>query len=129
MVFYDFKCNLTDQEIVARLPTTFGDESPCKTTTYTWFACGRVNLSDVFRDGRSSTAVNNKNIDTVRRTIETVRHVTYHEIRASLSIVLGELGCWLVFTIASLFYHCVTIAKRRGELDVIRAVKLNSSRF
>ncbi|GBP79117.1 hypothetical protein EVAR_54477_1 [Eumeta japonica] len=39
-----------------------------------------VNLSDEFRDGRPSTAVNNKNIDAVRRVIETERHVTYHEM-------------------------------------------------
>ncbi|GBP93395.1 hypothetical protein EVAR_67344_1 [Eumeta japonica] len=43
-------------------------------------------LSDEFRDGRPSTAVTNKNIDTVRRMIETDRHPTYHEIRASLGI-------------------------------------------
>ncbi|GBP58648.1 hypothetical protein EVAR_38109_1 [Eumeta japonica] len=50
---------------------------------YNWFTefkCGRVNLSDEFRDGRPSTAVNNKNIDAVRCMIETDRHVTYLEI-------------------------------------------------
>ncbi|GBP30673.1 hypothetical protein EVAR_75894_1 [Eumeta japonica] len=47
---------------------------------------GCVNLSDEFRDGRPSTAVNKKNIDTVYCTIETERHVIYHEIRASLDI-------------------------------------------
>ncbi|GBP28349.1 hypothetical protein EVAR_11812_1 [Eumeta japonica] len=48
---------------VARLRTAFGDEVSCKTTIYNWFVelkRGRVNLSDEFRDGRPSTAVNNK---------------------------------------------------------------------
>ncbi|GBP51277.1 hypothetical protein EVAR_48370_1 [Eumeta japonica] len=44
------------------------------------------NLSDEFRDGRPSTAVNNKNIDAMRRMIKTNRHVTHHEIRASLGV-------------------------------------------
>ncbi|GBP49887.1 hypothetical protein EVAR_29500_1 [Eumeta japonica] len=43
-------------------------------------------FSDEFRDGRPSIAVNNKNIDAVRRMIETDRHVTYYKFRASLGI-------------------------------------------
>ena len=92
MIFYDFKCNLTAQQSFARLQTTFGDKAPCKTTIYSWFAefkRGRVNLSDEFRDGRPSTAVNNKNIDAVRLMIKTDRHVTYHEIWASLGISMS----------------------------------------
>ncbi|GBP35035.1 hypothetical protein EVAR_75237_1 [Eumeta japonica] len=44
--------------------------------------------SDEFRDSRPSTAVNNKNIDAVRRMIKTDRHVTYHKIPASLAIAI-----------------------------------------
>ncbi|GBP45960.1 hypothetical protein EVAR_41262_1 [Eumeta japonica] len=40
---------------------------------------------DEFRDGRPSTAVNNKNIDAVRRMIETDMYVTYHAIQAALA--------------------------------------------
>ncbi|GBO99460.1 hypothetical protein EVAR_654_1 [Eumeta japonica] len=50
------------------------------------FKRGRVNLGDEFDDHRSSTAVNNKDIDAVRCIIETDRYVTWHEICASLSI-------------------------------------------
>ncbi|GBP75310.1 hypothetical protein EVAR_19959_1 [Eumeta japonica] len=46
----------------------------------------RVNLSDEFRDGPPFTAVNNKNINVVRRMIGTEKHVTYHKNRASLGI-------------------------------------------
>ncbi|GBP26714.1 hypothetical protein EVAR_23485_1 [Eumeta japonica] len=70
------------------------DEAPCKTTVYNWFAefkRGRVNLSDEFRDDRPSTAVNNKNIDAVRRMIETDRHVTIHNIRAFLGIGISQI--------------------------------------
>ncbi|GBP35257.1 hypothetical protein EVAR_19477_1 [Eumeta japonica] len=90
MVFNDFKCNLTAQQNFARLRSAFGDKASCKTTIYNWFAKfkrGRVNLSDEeFCDDRSSTSVNNKNTDAVRRMIETDRHVIYHEIRASLGM-------------------------------------------
>ncbi|GBP87114.1 hypothetical protein EVAR_59771_1 [Eumeta japonica] len=49
------------------------------------FKRSRVDFSNEFRYGRLSTAVN-KNIDAVRRMLETDRHTTYHEIRASLDI-------------------------------------------
>ncbi|GBP86766.1 hypothetical protein EVAR_66674_1 [Eumeta japonica] len=52
------------------------------------FKCDRVNLSDEFCDGHPFTAVNNKNIDAVRRMLETDRHETYHETRAFLGISL-----------------------------------------
>ncbi|GBP70147.1 Putative uncharacterized protein FLJ37770 [Eumeta japonica] len=60
----------------ARLRTAFGEEAPCRTTIYTWFAefkRGRVSLKDEFRDGRPSTTVNNKNIDATCRMIVTNR--------------------------------------------------------
>ncbi|GBP94723.1 hypothetical protein EVAR_100433_1 [Eumeta japonica] len=51
----------------------------------------RANLSNEFCDGRPSTAVNNKNIDAVRRMIETDKHVTHHEIRTSLGIGMSQI--------------------------------------
>ncbi|GBP79239.1 hypothetical protein EVAR_87334_1 [Eumeta japonica] len=45
---------------------------------------------DECRDGRPSTAVNNKKIDVVRRIIEADRHVTYHDIWASLGIAVRD---------------------------------------
>ncbi|GBP56099.1 hypothetical protein EVAR_43863_1 [Eumeta japonica] len=66
---------------LARHQTALGDEAPCKTIIYNWFAefkRGRVNLSDEFR---SSSAVINKSIDAVRPMIETDWHVTYHTRR------------------------------------------------
>ncbi|GBP65569.1 Putative uncharacterized protein FLJ37770 [Eumeta japonica] len=68
---------------LAQLQSAFGDEAPCKMFIYNWFAefkRGRVNFSDEFRDGHPYTAVNNKNIDSMRRMIETDKHVTYHGI-------------------------------------------------
>ncbi|GBP13887.1 hypothetical protein EVAR_10458_1 [Eumeta japonica] len=50
------------------------------------------NLSDKFPDGHPSTAVNNKNIDVMHRIIKTNRHVTYHEIRASLGMGMTEIN-------------------------------------
>ncbi|GBP61046.1 hypothetical protein EVAR_51178_1 [Eumeta japonica] len=56
------------------------------------FKSGRVNISNKFRDGRPSTAVNNKSIDAVRRMIETHRDVTYHKNRASLGTGTGHVA-------------------------------------
>ncbi|GBP86840.1 Putative uncharacterized protein FLJ37770 [Eumeta japonica] len=87
-------CNLTAQQSHARLRTAFGNKAPFKMAIYNWFAefkPGLVNLSDEVRDGRSSTAVDNKYIDAVRRMIETDRHVTYHEIRTSLGIGMSQI--------------------------------------
>ncbi|GBP45176.1 hypothetical protein EVAR_25881_1 [Eumeta japonica] len=39
-----------------------------------------VSISDEFHDRHSFAAVNNKNIDAVRRMIETDRNVTYREV-------------------------------------------------
>ncbi|GBP59100.1 hypothetical protein EVAR_48076_1 [Eumeta japonica] len=72
------------------LQTAFGDEAPCKTTIYNWFAefkHSRINLSD----SRPFTTVNNKIIDAVLRMIKTDRHVTYHENRASLGTGINEI--------------------------------------
>ncbi|GBP49994.1 hypothetical protein EVAR_37079_1 [Eumeta japonica] len=52
---------------------------------------GRVNLKDEFRDGRPSTAVNDKNVDDVRRMITTNRHVTDREIGASLGTDMSQI--------------------------------------
>ncbi|GBP76350.1 hypothetical protein EVAR_52992_1 [Eumeta japonica] len=63
-------------------------------TIYNWcaeFKRDRVNLSDEFRDGRLSTAVNYKSIHAMRRMIETDRHVAYHDIRASLGIGVRQI--------------------------------------
>ncbi|GBP64734.1 hypothetical protein EVAR_56766_1 [Eumeta japonica] len=66
MISYDFKCNLTAQQSLAWLRTTFGDEALCKTIIYNRFAKfkrSHVNLGDEFHNGCPSTSVNNKNID------------------------------------------------------------------
>ncbi|GBP03056.1 hypothetical protein EVAR_46069_1 [Eumeta japonica] len=72
------------QQSLARLRTAFDDEAPCK-TVHKWFAifkCSRVNLSDEFRGGQSSCAVNDKNIDDLHCIIETdkfpVAHFSHH---------------------------------------------------
>ncbi|GBP30091.1 hypothetical protein EVAR_14610_1 [Eumeta japonica] len=70
------------QQSLARLRTAFGDGAPCAKTIYIWFAEFKRSLVNFceYRDGRPSIAVNNKNIDYVRRTMETDQRVTYYEI-------------------------------------------------
>ncbi|GBP85511.1 Histone-lysine N-methyltransferase SETMAR [Eumeta japonica] len=94
MIFFDFNCNLTAEQTLARLQTVFGDRVPCKTTICHWFTefkRDRVNLSDEFRSDCPSTALNNKNIDTVRCMIETDRYLIYHGIRALLGIGMSQI--------------------------------------
>lgn len=67
---------------------------PCKSTVYSLFAefphsC--VNLSDEFRDGRPSNAVNNENVVAVSRMIEIDGHVTYYEIRVSIGRGMSQI--------------------------------------
>ncbi|GBP06622.1 hypothetical protein EVAR_72570_1 [Eumeta japonica] len=48
-------------------------------------------LSDEFRDCRPPTAVINKNVNAVRRMIETDRNMTYNESRASLGLDVSQI--------------------------------------
>ena len=86
MIFY--KYNLTPKQCIDRLHLAFGDEAPSNRTVYNWFAEFRRHtfLCDEFREGRPSTSVVATNVDAVREMIERDRHMTYHEIQASLGI-------------------------------------------
>ncbi|GBP37950.1 hypothetical protein EVAR_84937_1 [Eumeta japonica] len=78
IIFYDFKGNMTAQQNLAWLRTALGDETPYKTTIYNLFAefkCSCVNLNDEVCDGRSSTAMNDETIGSVRLMIEIDKHV------------------------------------------------------
>ncbi|GBP05690.1 hypothetical protein EVAR_5034_1 [Eumeta japonica] len=69
---------LTQQSLV-RLRTAFVDDAPCKKSIcncFSEFMRGCINLVYQFRDGRPFTTVDNKNIDAVRRMIETGSVVT-----------------------------------------------------
>ncbi|GBP55324.1 hypothetical protein EVAR_43079_1 [Eumeta japonica] len=58
---------------------------------YAKFKRGRVNVSDEFRDGHPSTAVNNKNVDAVRRMIDIDGHVIYHVMGASSVKIMSQI--------------------------------------
>lgn len=80
MIFYDFRCHLSQQESYDRLLLDFHDEAPSRATVYNWFnefKRGRTNLTDDLREGRPSTATTEDNIRVVRRMIETDKRVTY----------------------------------------------------
>ena len=67
----------------------FGHKAPSYSTVKNWFNKfnrGRHSLKDEVRKGRPKTADVSENIDTVREQIMQDRHVTYHEIEASLVI-------------------------------------------
>lgn len=94
MIFYDFRCHISQQESYDRLRLAFHDEAPSRATVYNWFnefKRGRTNLTDDLREGRPSTATTEDNISVVRRMIETDKRVTYQQIRTSLGIGMSQV--------------------------------------
>lgn len=89
MIFYNFRRGLTWQQCLEEMKVVLGDESPGRTMVFKWykeFERGRSNLKDDPREGRPKTAVIQENVDAVRQLIQEDRHVTYHQIAASLGI-------------------------------------------
>ncbi|KAG5342641.1 SETMR methyltransferase, partial [Acromyrmex charruanus] len=89
MIFYDYKCNLTPKQCIDRFHLAFGDEALSNRTVYNWFA--EFQRGRIFLCGNSVKVVPSRsvvatNVDAVREMIERDRHMTYHEIQASLSI-------------------------------------------
>ncbi|CAK1603195.1 unnamed protein product [Parnassius mnemosyne] len=94
LFFYDFRCNLSQQESYDRLRLAIHDEAPSRATVYNWFnefKRGYSNLTDDLREGRPSTATTEDNISVVRRMIQTDKRVTYQQIRASLGIGMSQV--------------------------------------
>jgi len=84
MIFYDYKCNLTQKQCIDRLHLAFGNEAQCNRIVYNLFAefqRGRIFLSDEFREGRPSTSIVATNVDAMREMIERDRHIIYREIQ------------------------------------------------
>ncbi|CAH1997074.1 unnamed protein product [Acanthoscelides obtectus] len=89
IIYYNFQRQLSQQECLAELLSVFGNQAPHQSTISRWygeFKRGRVSSSDDPRVGAPKTAVNQENVDAVRKPIIEDRHVTYREIEASLKI-------------------------------------------
>jgi len=94
MIYYDFRCGLTQQQSIDRLSSAFVDEAPSRTTVYDWFAefkRGRSSLGQASGAGRPKSAITPENIDAVQKLIEEDRHVTYQEIQTSLGIGMSQI--------------------------------------
>ncbi|CAH1963495.1 unnamed protein product [Acanthoscelides obtectus] len=89
IIYYNFQRQLSQQGCLAELLSVFDNEAPHQSTISRWygeFKRGRVSLSDDPRVGAPKTAVTQENVDAVRKLIIEDRHMTYHEIQASLKI-------------------------------------------
>ncbi|KAG7295442.1 hypothetical protein JYU34_021619 [Plutella xylostella] len=89
IIFHNFRRGLSQEQCLAELVSIYKLEAPSKTTIYRWyseFRRGRSSLTTVPSTGQPKTAVTQDNIDGVRQLIKEDRHVTYEQIRASLSI-------------------------------------------
>ncbi|CAH1988644.1 unnamed protein product [Acanthoscelides obtectus] len=89
IIYYNFQRQLSQQGCLAELLSVFGNDAPQESTISRWygeFKRGRVSLSDDSRVGAPKTAVTQENVDAVPKLIIEDRHVTYHEIKASLKI-------------------------------------------
>lgn len=94
MIFYDFRCGLTQQQSIERLFSAFGDEALSKTTVYDWFTefkRGRSSLTKTHGGGHPKDAVTQQNIDAVQKLIEEDRHITYQEIQTALGIGRSQI--------------------------------------
>lgn len=94
MIFYDFRCGLSQQESCQRLQLAFGDEAPSRSSVYSWFGefrRGRDHLHDDVREGRPATAVTESNIDTVRQLLMTDKKITCQQIRTELGIGMSQV--------------------------------------
>lgn len=126
MIYYDFRRGLTQQQCADQLALTFGDEAPHRATVFRWFAefnRGRRSLKEEFREGRPKSVVLSENIDAVSEMILQDRHVTYHEIEASLDISSTSAHSILhehlvVKKICSRWIpHNLTIAQKKARVD------------
>ena len=87
--FYNFRCELTQQQCIDEVNSIVGNEAPSTTSVYRWyrkFNRGCSSLQDEFREGCPKSIVVPETIDTVRQLILQDRHVTYHEIETILGI-------------------------------------------
>ncbi|XP_047523584.1 uncharacterized protein LOC125062015 [Pieris napi] len=94
MIYYDFRCGLTQQQNYDRLRLAFLNEAPSRATIYSWFnefKRGHSNLNDDPHEGRSLTATTEDIISAVRRVIQEDKRVTYQQIRASLGIGMNQV--------------------------------------
>ena len=89
IIFYNFRCGLTQQQCIDELYSIFGDEALSRTSVYRWygeFNWGCILLQDEFREGRPKSVVVPETIDAVHQLIFQDHHVTYREIETTLAI-------------------------------------------
>jgi len=130
MIFYDFCCELSQQQCIDRLFSAFGDEAPSKTSVYRWFSefqRGRSSLSKTFSGGRPKSAITPENIDAVQKIIEEDRHATYQEIQSSLGIGMSQIQkilhdeLWVRKLISRWVPHNLTEAQKATRVSWCRA--------
>ena len=94
IIFYNFRCGLTQQQCIEELNSILGDEAPSRTSIYRGcgkFNRGRSSLQDEFREGRPKSVVVPETIDSVLQLILQDRHVTYREVKITLGISVTSL--------------------------------------
>jgi len=135
MIYYDFRCGLSQQQSIERLVSAFGDEAPSRTTVYDWFAefkRGRSSLNKSYGGGHPKTAITQENIDAVQKLIEEDRHVTYDEIRTSLGIGMSQIQkilhdeLWVRKLISRWVPHNLSEEQKKARVDWCRT---NLERF
>ncbi|GBP70397.1 hypothetical protein EVAR_45664_1 [Eumeta japonica] len=95
IIYYDFRCGVTQKQCINQLTSTFGNEAPSKTTVRHWlseFKRERFIFTDEFKEGHAKSVVLPQNVDAVQELIIQDRHITYREIKASLSISMMSIN-------------------------------------
>lgn len=89
MIYYDFKCGLTEVLSLERLKSALGESAPSRATIFRWFnefKRGKTNLEDDDRSGRPQTAVTAENVWTTEMLVRDDPRITYRDIENILGI-------------------------------------------
>ena len=104
---YDFCQRKSFQECFQSLKHCFGDQSPTKTTVFSWFRqfmSGERTLEDHDRYGRMSTTVTPENVPRVESLIKKEQKMAYAEIQGIMKISSGSL--------TRIVHDCLVVKKR-----------------
>ena len=126
MVYYDFCQGKYVQECFQSLKHCFADQSPSKTTVFSWFRqfmSGKRTLEDHDRYGRMLTTVTPENVPRAESLIKKDQKMAYAEIQGIMKISSGSLTHFVHDCLgvkkrcARWMPHNVSEEQKRGRVD------------
>jgi histone-lysine N-methyltransferase SETMAR len=131
MIFYDYKCGLTQSQSLDRLRQGFGDTAPSRTTVFDWFAefrRGRVSLEDEAREGRPQSSTTTEMVAAVQALVVEDLRVTVQQLATAVGISSGSTSTILHERLglskvsARWVPHHLTQEQKQARVDWCRAM-------